>query len=267
MSPSWTSRPQSYNRGESTIVLEIRLNDAVQLRFAADAALAFARPAQLKPGTLADEGRVLLLEGWLWIEDDAAVALEDEFHRELSDAHPLKGVRVRAVARRTIRTTCSSQSEESARVYCVHLTWSAQSDSAWPRYKDYQDLGDFLSRWPHYGSGNLEPYTRQELQEAADGRWPERGDRCERCGVLVPQFADLSNVDRARDHRADPERSADPRAGAQGMHWCAGSIREIWAIHSGKGDPRYPGPPCPHCRAPLATSRAKQCLHCHRDWH
>ena len=26
-------------------------------------------------------------------------------------------------------------------------------------------------------------------------------------------------------------------------------------------------PPCPHCNAPLPSPRARQCLHCHTDWH
>jgi hypothetical protein len=42
---------------------------------------------------------------------------------------------------------------------------------------------------------------------------------------------------------------------------------KIWVIHEGKPQPRFPGPPCPHCGNPLASSRARQCLHCHRDWH
>src|SRR6478735_3720992 len=41
------------------------------------------------------------------------------------------------------------------------------------------------------------PYSRAELLAAEDGRWPERGDRCERCGVLIPTFCDLSPGDRA----------------------------------------------------------------------
>jgi hypothetical protein len=211
---------------------------------------------------------VLLPEGWLWIEDDAAIALEDELQRELSDVHPMKGVRVRAVARRTDQDDVLFRSEESGRVYCVHLTWSVQSESTRPRYRDYQDLGDFVDRWPHYGSGDPEPYTREELQEAADGRWPERGDRCERCGVLIPRFVDLSDADRARIIALI--LNGQQTLAQEELKACTGApprFAKIWAIHSGKADLRYPGPPCPHCGEPLATSRAKQCLHCHRDWH
>src|SRR5882672_9438556 len=51
---------------------------------------------------------------------------------------------------------------------------------------------------PSSSQASNAPYTREELLPAADGRWPERGDRCERCGVLVPRFADLSQDDVTR---------------------------------------------------------------------
>ena len=56
----------------------------------------------------------------------------------------------------------------------------------------------------------------------------------------------------------------------QELKACTGApqrFARIWVIHSGRPSPRNPGPPCPHCGKPLATSRAKQCLHCHEDWH
>jgi hypothetical protein len=42
---------------------------------------------------------------------------------------------------------------------------------------------------------------------------------------------------------------------------------KIWVLHSGRPHPRFDGPPCPHCGKALASLRAKQCLHCHADWH
>jgi len=41
------------------------------------------------------------------------------------------------------------------------------------------------------------PYTRAELQAAVDDL-PDRGQECDQCGALVPQFLDLTEVDRAR---------------------------------------------------------------------
>lgn len=112
------------------------------------------------------------------------------------------------------------------------------------------------------------PYSRHELLAAQDGRWPERGVPCERCGVLVPQFADLQDVDRARILKL--VTSGQMTLAQEEVKACTGAperFAKIWVIHAGWPRPRSPGPPCPHCGMPLATSRAKQCLHCHRDWH
>jgi hypothetical protein len=111
-------------------------------------------------------------------------------------------------------------------------------------------------------------YSREELLEAADGRWPERGLRCDSCGVLVPHFPELKDSDRARiialvNGKHHMLAEAELRA-------CTGApprFAKIWVLHAGRPNPRFPGPPCPHCGKPLASSRAKQCLHCHADWH
>jgi hypothetical protein len=42
------------------------------------------------------------------------------------------------------------------------------------------------------------PYTRAELAQAQDGRWPERGPNCDPCGVQVPIFADRTDATRWR---------------------------------------------------------------------
>jgi hypothetical protein len=117
-------------------------------------------------------------------------------------------------------------------------------------------------------AGPIQPYSRQELAVAADGRWPDRGRTCERCGVLVPEFADLTDEDRATIIGLVDEGQ---RALAQTeLETCTGApprFAKIWVIHSGRPNPRFSGPPCPHCGQPLASSAARQCLHCHADWH
>jgi hypothetical protein len=112
------------------------------------------------------------------------------------------------------------------------------------------------------------PYSRDELRAADDGRWPERGDRCLRCGVLVPRFADLKANDRAR--LIDLIGKQEPVAAMDALRDLTGAptrFAKIWVLHSGSPQPRYAGPPCPHCGERLASERAKQCLHCHADWH
>jgi hypothetical protein len=113
-----------------------------------------------------------------------------------------------------------------------------------------------------------EPYSREELRVAEDGRWPERGDRCLRCGVLVPRFADLTDQDRERI--LDLKNKNRPSDAMFVLRKAIGAplrFAKIWVLHSGRPQPRHAGPPCPHCREPLASERAKQCLHCHTDWH
>jgi hypothetical protein len=112
------------------------------------------------------------------------------------------------------------------------------------------------------------PYSRSELLEAADGRWPDRGLRCDCCGGVVPEFAELTDADRVRIIGL-AFRGQHTLAEAE-LQACTGAppqFAKIWVLHAGRPNPRFPGPPCPHCGKPLASSRAKQCLHCHIDWH
>jgi hypothetical protein len=112
------------------------------------------------------------------------------------------------------------------------------------------------------------PYSRAELLAAEDGRWPERGDRCERCGVLIPRFCDLSPGERADILNLKSEGGVvDAMDELRKRTGAPVRFAKIWVIHHGEAQPRYSGPPCPHCGKPLASDRAKQCLHCHTDWH
>jgi hypothetical protein len=93
------------------------------------------------------------------------------------------------------------------------------------------------------------PYSRKEILAAQDGRWPDRGQKCDSCGVMVPQFAEFADSDRARilgivaagQHSlAQAELEACTRAPPR--------FAKIWVLHSGRPSPRFSGPPCPQLR-------------------
>jgi len=146
-------------------------------------------------------------------------------------------------------------------------TWVSLED--WQsRFRDWQRLAPAQDDAAWSSEPSNEPYTREELRAAEDGRWPERGDRCLRCGVLVPRFADLTDHDRERI--LDLKKRSDPGGAMSALRKAIGAptrFAKIWVLHSGRPQPRHAGPPCPHCGEPLASERAKQCLHCHADWH
>ena len=110
-------------------------------------------------------------------------------------------------------------------------------------------------------------YTRAEAL-ASDGGFPERGPLCERCRTRIPQFAELTTNDRERvsaliRNKQFTHAVRELRA-ATG---CNERWAKIWVLHSGGPHSRFDGPPCPLCGKALASLRAKQCLHCHADWH
>jgi hypothetical protein len=111
-------------------------------------------------------------------------------------------------------------------------------------------------------------YSRDELRAASDGRWPERGHRCNRCGVLVPVLVELADDDRAKIlHLIAEGRVMLARQELIAATGAPPRFAKIWVLHAGRPQARFSGPPCPYCGEPLASLRAKQCLHCHRDWH
>jgi hypothetical protein len=153
--------------------------------------------------------------------------------------------------------------EQREETWMPFVPWEAQ-------FKHWRSVTTRLqdSAVPPMKQSSGTPYSRKELLAAQDGRWPDRGQKCDSCGVMVPQFAEFADSDRARilgivaagQHSlAQAELEACTRAPPR--------FAKIWVLHSGRPSPRFPGPPCPHCGQPLASSRAKQCLHCHADWH
>ena len=92
---------------------------------------------------------MILPQDWIIVDAETAAALEVELHRELPTSHQLLGRQVRAVAR---RTRCDDvlfcAASNDAPLYLVHLTWSVETDPKWPSTIVYDNIDDFLERWP-----------------------------------------------------------------------------------------------------------------------
>jgi hypothetical protein len=97
-----------------------------------------------------------LPQGWIPVSGELASKLEAELRRELPTAHQLHDRAIRAVARREGRDDVLFKSIDDATIFCVHLTWSVETDAKWPWTETYRDHDDFLERWP-----------REELEEGA----------------------------------------------------------------------------------------------------
>ena len=84
---------------------------------------------------------------WSAVPTERAARLDAELQRELVRSHRLHGVDVHAVA---TRDDCDDVLflGASGDVFCVHLTWSAESSPAYPRTQAYRNLDEFAHRWP-----------------------------------------------------------------------------------------------------------------------
>jgi hypothetical protein len=112
-----------------------------------------------------------------------------------------------------------------------------------------------------------ETYTREEVIAAGDA-FPERGLLCHECKTRIPQFADLSEIDKQRilelilEDKPVMAMAALRAATGCGIRWA-----KIWVIHKGQPNSPIDHPPCPYCGEPLRTPSAQQCRFCRRDWH
>lgn len=108
------------------------------------------------------------------------------------------------------------------------------------------------------------PYTHDELIRVADETWPSRGAYCEKCHAWIPRFADLTAEEIARLRGLSKVQAMKEVREVTG---CSLRWAKIWAVHPNGPEPKYVGPPCPHCGEQLRTAKARQCLSCGADWH
>jgi hypothetical protein len=75
--------------------------------------------------------------------------LEAELRRELHPAHQLYRCKVRAIARRqSCDDVLFADLPEERPLFLVHLTWHPATDAKWPHTVSYNDMDEFLERWP-----------------------------------------------------------------------------------------------------------------------
>lgn len=111
-------------------------------------------------------------------------------------------------------------------------------------------------------------YTRPEVIALSE-RVPERGPLCACCNTKIPQFTDLMEADERRIQQLTRQgRGVTAMAELRAVTGCSLLWAKIWVNH--EGQPKLPGyweAPCPYCGNGLRTANAKQCRHCHKDWH
>lgn len=76
------------------------------------------------------------------------------------------------------------------------------------------------------------PYTQAELANVT-AQSPERGPVCSRCGVHVPEFADLSREDRRRIYELIHEKPSRAVKELRTATGCPDSWARIWVEHFG----------------------------------
>ena len=101
-----------------------------------------------------------LPDGWVAVDRERAAALEAELRRELPAGHRLQGLALTAVASsRDDDDVLFRPMSGGGPFYVVHLTWSVETDPAWPWTDAYDDMDDFLERRP-----------REEMEDDWGGR-------------------------------------------------------------------------------------------------
>jgi predicted RNA-binding Zn-ribbon protein involved in translation (DUF1610 family) len=97
---------------------------------------------------------------------------------------------------------------------------------------------------------------------------PQRGTVCPKCGVHIPQFAELSDVDASRIRQLIAnQRATMAMQELRSATGCPIAWAKIWVQHRDNPDTVGTTAPCPYCGKPLITALAKQCRYCLMDWH
>jgi hypothetical protein len=110
------------------------------------------------------------------------------------------------------------------------------------------------------------PYTRSELQSVG-AELPQRGPVCPKCGVHIPQFADLSESDVTRiQHLITDQRPTMAMQELRSVAGCPIEWAKISVQHRGSPDAVGTTTPCPYFGKALITALAEQCRYC-LDWH
>jgi hypothetical protein len=91
---------------------------------------------------------------------------------------------------------------------------------------------------------------------------------CPKCGIHIPQFAELSDSDTHRIRQLiTNQRPAMATQELRSATGCPLVWAKIWVQHGGRLDAVGTTAPCPFCGKPLVTALAKQCRYCLMDWH
>jgi hypothetical protein len=89
---------------------------------------------------------IALREPWTAVTKAAGEELEKELRREVSAGHPLRGLSMRAVARRTDRDDVLFEVADSGECVVVHLTWARRGEPPpFPEARRFASLAAWAS--------------------------------------------------------------------------------------------------------------------------
>ena len=89
-------------------------------------------------------------------------------------------------------------------------------------------------------------YTKDELIRLVVDALPTRGSKCPKCGVIIPQFADLLEEDEKRLRQLIcHHRKMMAMHELRSLTLCPLSWAKIWVLHSGRPDVVGTTVPCP----------------------
>jgi hypothetical protein len=111
-------------------------------------------------------------------------------------------------------------------------------------------------------------YSKDELICLTVDALPARGEKCPKCGAIIPQFVDVTEEHETRLRQLIRDnRPMMAMRELRSLTLCPVSWAKIWVSHSGKADGIGTTTPCPYCGKPLKTALDNQCPHCNMDWH